>query len=266
MILIARSELCNYFEARKSVDKTDMLYNLLAEISFPLLYFISLSFISSQFQNVKVSFLFFNSFIYIYFGLILIKYSKHIPTISENKWWVYALNVLIVIASASHLLTNLTANFYDSQILLNVFIFMLENSVKYIFFIIFFRTLSYMFAQNKHRFGFPAVILSSLYPIIYYLYTALFVCLIWLMVIIKLNYSYFIGILSVLIIFTIFMIARRHIFPLFQFKHRENNLNTTTYDNLYQSLQSVGILGLGWAFYNILTFPPIIGPYFKLDF
>ena len=213
-ILITRLELLNYFKADDGQDsESHTLRDLLLEISIPLIYFVLLKYISSHFLNVRVSFLLFNSFIYLYFGLMIVKYAKNIPTIYENHMWVKALYVLVVIAAISHLFVNLSVNFYNMQELLNSLMFILENSVKYVFFIIFFRGIRYLIDRNQAKFGVAGIILNKLYPIMYFLYMATFVTLLWLIVIVKLNYSYFVGIVSLVVLITVFALVRAYILP-----------------------------------------------------
>ena len=251
--------MCNYFETKGIDDKTNVLFNLLAEISFPLLYFVSISYISVFFQSAKVSFLIFNSVIYLYFGFIIVKYAKFIPTIYENSLWIVALNVLIVIAFISHLATNLSANFDHVPGVLDAFVFVLQNSVKYVFFIIFFRSIRYIVDQNKHRFGFAGIILRGLYPTLYYLYMAVIVTFLWLIVIVKLNYPYFVGILSVLVVITVLALAKTYLLPLFNLNRKSNEIYIGSNSGLSQSLQTLIILACGWAFYNVSL------KYFKLE-
>ncbi len=248
-ILITRLELLNYFKADDGQDsKSHTLRDLLLEISIPLIYFVLLKYISSHFQNVRVSFLLFNSFIYLYFGFIIVKYAKNIPTIYENPMWAKALYVLVVIAAISHLFVNLSVNFYNMQELLNTLMFILENSVKYVFFIIFFRGIRYLIDRNQAKFGVAGIILNKLYPIMYFLYMAMFITFLWLIVIVKLNYTYFMGVLSVVVVFTIFALAKSYITPLFKSKSDEYS---RSYQGLNQSLLTMVILFTVWAFYNI---------------
>lgn len=248
-ILITRLELLNYFKADDGQDsKSDTLRDLLLEISIPLIYFVLLKYISSHFQNVRVSFLLFNSFIYLYFGFIIVNYAKNIPTIYENHIWVKALYVLVVIAAIAHLFVNLAVNFYNMQELLNSLMFILENSVKYVFFIIFFRGIRYLIDRNQAKFGVAGIILNKLYPIMYFLYMAMFVTLLWLIVIVKLNYSYFVGIVSVVVLITVFALIRAYILPVL--KRSQGNYGGS-YNRLSQSLQIVAILIAAWSVYNI---------------
>jgi len=200
---------------------------------------------------VRVSFLIFNSFIYLYFGFIIVKYSKNIPTIHQNSLWIITLYALIVIASISHLFTNLSLNFYDSQTLLNTFLFVLENSVKYVFFIILFRSIRHIIDINHTKFGFIGRILKNLFPFIYFIYLVVIITLLWLIVIVKLNYTYFMGVLSVVVVFTIFALAKTYIVPLFKRKSKADEIYIGSYHGLNKSLQTLIILGAGWAFYNI---------------
>jgi len=248
-ILITRLELLNYFKADDGQDsESHTLRDLLLEISIPLIYFVLLKYISSHFQNVRVSFLLFNSFIYLYFGFIIVNYAKNIPTIYENHIWVKALYVLVVIAAIAHLFVNLAVNFYNMQELLNSLMFILENSVKYVFFIIFFRGIRYLIDRNQAKFGVAGIILNKLYPIMYFLYMAMFVTLLWLIVIVKLNYSYFVGIVSVVVLITVFALVSAYILPVL--KRSQGNYGGS-YNRLSQSLQIVAILIAAWSVYNI---------------
>ncbi len=248
IILIVRSELSNYFETKKHDSKSNTFFNLLIEISFPLFYFGLLNYISCHFQNVRVSFLIFNSFIYLYFGFIIVKYSKNIPSIHENSLWIITLYVLIVIASISHLFTNLSLNFYDSQTLLNTFLFVLENSVKYVFFIILFRSIRHIIDLNHKKFGFTGRILKNIFPFMYFIYLVVIINVLWLIVIVKLNYSIFIGLLSIVVFLTIFALAKSYITPLIK---RKSDEYSRSYQGLDQSLLTMVILFTVWAFYNI---------------
>jgi len=260
-ILITRLELLNYFKADDGQDsKSHTLRDLLLEISIPLIYFVLLKYISSHFQNVRVSFLLFNSFIYLYFGFIIVKYAKNIPTIYENPMWVKALYALVVIAAISHLFVNLSVNFYNIQELLNPLMFILENSVKYVFFIIFFRGIRYLIDRNQAKFGVAGIILNQLYPIMYFLYMAMIITFLWLIIIVKLNYTYFMGVLSVVVVFTIFALAKTYIVPLFKRKSKADEIYIGSYHCLNKSLQTLIILGAGWAFYNISL------KYFKFEY
>ncbi len=162
--------------------------------------------------------------------------------------WVMALNFLIVMAAVSHLFINLSLNFYHMQKLLSSLMFVLENSVKYVFFIVFFRVVKYIIEENKESFGVVSKIFKEIYPFMYYLYLAVFIAFAWLIVIVKLNYSNFIGILSVLIVVTVFVIARAYVFPMFS---RSPDIYRTSYKGLNEALQTIFILSAVLAFYII---------------
>jgi len=134
------------------------------------------------------------------------------------------------------------------QELLNSLMFILENSVKYVFFIIFFRGIRYLIDRNQAKFGVAGIILNKLYPIMYFLYMAMFVTLLWLIVIVKLNYSYFVGIVSVVVLITVFALIRAYILPVL--KRSQGNYGGS-YNRLSQSLQIVAILIAAWSVYNI---------------
>ncbi len=53
LILIIRTEVCNYFEVKKRDDKLNVLYSLLAEISLPILYFACLRYLSPHFKITR---------------------------------------------------------------------------------------------------------------------------------------------------------------------------------------------------------------------
>ena len=127
----------------------------------------------------------------------------------------------------------------------------------YVFFIIFFRGIWYLIDRNQAKFGVAGIILNQLYPIMYFLYMAMFVTLLWLIVIVKLNYSIFIGLLSIVVFLTIIALAKSYITPLFKSKSDEYS---RSYQGLNQSLLTMVILFTVWAFYNISL------KYFKFEY
>ncbi len=193
----------------------------------------------------------FNSFIYLYLGFVIVKYAKTIPTIADNKLCIIALNILIVIAAVSHLLINLSLNLDSTSQVSGAFVFMFETSVNYVFFIIFFRTIRYLFETNRDSLGFMKIPLNSIYPTMYYLYIGLISALLWIIVITKLNSNYFVGILSVLIAITLSLLMKSYLAPIFQTKYDDGRVSFSPDHGLSGSLQTLIILGGGWAFYNI---------------